>query len=155
MNICIYNCNKLKTNKDNKLLKMRYLLIILMFFSLSFACNAQSGGLNKYNIYNMLKGQWVSHEDTTFIITISGDTMIEKRPGERKRFTFTIDKETCDPDADTKFARKSKLSPTGFYFNESSLGYDGVEYCDILVSISDSTMVWFSTGKLMNLTRKK
>jgi len=136
---------------------MKALSFSLFLIVNSITCVAQTtGALNIYKIDKMLHGQWVSKDDTSFTITIHGDTMVEKRPGERKRFTFTIDKETCDPDADTKFARKYKTdTTTGFYLNESSMAYDGVEYCDILVSISDSAMTWFSTSKLMKLTRKK
>lgn len=134
---------------------MKRLALILLFIGAFFCVKAQTNGLNIYKIDKMLKGQWVSVEDTAFKVTIKGDTLIEKRPYERRRYTFTIENESCDADEDKRFAKKSKLTPTGFYLNESSMAYDGVQYCDILVSISDSTMTWFSTGKIINLTKKK
>ncbi|MGP8215845.1 MAG: hypothetical protein ACLQQ4_09805 [Bacteroidia bacterium] len=102
-------------------------------------------------ITKILKGRWVSEEDSSFSITISGDTVLENRPSESKLFQFTLEKTSCDPDADVKLAKKAT---TGFYINESS-AYDGVEYCNAVVSISDSAMVWFSTDGLIDFVKKK
>jgi len=132
---------------------LRRLFIVFAGLFLAFNCHAQTE-LTAFNIGKMMRGQWVSGEDTTFTITINGDTMIENKRGDLKRFTFTLDKESCDPQADNKLARRS-MATTGFYINESSTAFDGVEFCNVVVAVSDSVMVWYTTGKLMNLKKKK
>ncbi len=100
---------------------------------------------------SILQGHWVSEEDSNFSILIKHDTLIEFRGGERKVFEFTLSKESCDPDSDTKLQQKKT---TGYYINESG-DYDGVEYCNVIVAIADSSMAWFSTDGMMDLAKKK
>ncbi|HSY77780.1 MAG TPA: hypothetical protein VK890_13020 [Bacteroidia bacterium] len=129
---------------------MRRLNIILSVLFLANYCQAQKE-LTAAKVAQTLRGQWVSEEDSTFTITIRWDTIIENRLGESKLFEFTLKKESCDPDADVKLAKKAT---TGYYINESS-AYDGVEFCNAVVAISDSAMVWYTTDGLMDLKKKK
>ncbi len=140
--------NSLKNMIRNKLISRT--LYCLAVFMITINAHAQKE-LSIGKIANILFGHWVSEEDSTFTITIKHDTIIENRGGYSKMFEFTLKKESCDPDADVKLAKKTT---TGYYINESS-AYDGVEFCNALVAISDSSMVWFSTDGMMDLQKKK
>ena len=132
---------------------MKYLFSFILLIALTITCSAQTTdkGLTYTQILNILKGEWVSQEDSTFTIKIKGDTIIETRLGEAKVFDFTLKKESCDPDADTKLAKKTT---TGYFINESS-EYDGVEYCNAVVTISDDTMGTVLTDGMIDFKRKK
>ena len=118
---------------------------------MTLMCHAQKE-LTAYGINKILRGQWVSKEDTNFVITIKGgDTLIESRPHEAKRFEYTLSKESCDPNVDAKLGKRTS---TGYYINESR-DYDGVDYCNALLSISDTTMVWLSLDGTIHLNKKK
>ena len=78
--------------------------------------------------------------------------MTENHDGDAKRFDYTVKKESCDPAAENKLSKKAQT--TGYYINESGL-YDGVEFCNILISISDSAMTWYTTDGMVDLKRKK
>jgi hypothetical protein len=129
---------------------MKYLYCSILALALAANCQAQKE-LTPARVTKIIWGNWVSEEDSNFSLRIFGDTIIETRSGDSKLFEFTLKKESCDPDADTKLAKKTT---TGYYINESS-AYDGVEYCNAVVAISDSSMVWFSTDGMMDLRKKK
>jgi|GEM_PF-2022002 hypothetical protein len=133
----------------NKLIT-KYIYTTSIAILLSFSSYAQKE-LSLGKIATMLQGHWVSEEDSNFSIYIKHDTIIEYRSGDRKVFEFTLGKESCDPDSDTKLQQKKT---TGYYINESS-DYDGVEYCNVVVAIADSSMAWFSTDGMMDLAKKK
>jgi hypothetical protein len=119
---------------------------------LAFSSQAQQKELSAPGIVKTIQGQWVSEEDSTFSIRVMHDTMVENRAGDQKLFEYTVKKESCDPAADTKLAKKAQS--TGYYINEST-EYDGVEFCNVVVAISDSAMTWYTTDGMIDLKRKK
>jgi hypothetical protein len=130
---------------------LRRLIALSIFISFTLLCDAQKD-YTAYGITKILRGQWVSREDTNFVITIKGgDTLIESRPHEAKRFEYTLGKESCDPSVDAKLGKRTS---TGYYINESR-DYDGTDFCNALLSISDTTMVWLSIDGTMHLNKKK
>jgi len=131
--------------------RLTYILSIFLVALLALTGNAQDKDLTTDKVRFMLQGNWVS-DDSTLSMTVMGDTIIERKAGNAQadHFDYTIKKETCDPELDKK-AKGTKS--TGFYIDESST-YDAIEFCNMLITITNDTMVLLYTDGQVVLTKK-
>jgi hypothetical protein len=128
---------------------LRYLLIIVFASLLAVNCQAQKE-ITAAKVRFMIQGHWVSDEDSNYTLTVAGDTLLETKRGvSAQYYDYKITKESCDPDVDKK-AKGTKF--TGFYIDENS-NNNGVEYCNMLITMTDSVMILLYTDGELNFKK--